>query len=241
MKINYVILSSCTDKYYLDFWPIVSKIWKNLLNVTPVLALMTNEDSDFYEDGFGIVKKFKLLDGYSSQLQSQIVRLYLPKLLNGYCLISDIDMAPLQKSYFENPSIGLNEDEFVVYSSDNPECLAENMYPMCYILSHSKNFEIFHNNEEWNIFLDKLSNLNLGWSTDQKYLYDCLKKYDLNKVKLLDRGWYAGGASKRVDRGWWGYNEEQLKNGFYIDSHLLRPYSSHKEEIDKLVSLILTQ
>ena len=32
MKIDYVILGSNTNPYYLDFWPIVSKIWKEKFN-----------------------------------------------------------------------------------------------------------------------------------------------------------------------------------------------------------------
>jgi hypothetical protein len=239
MKINYVILSSCTDKYYLDFWPVVSKVWKNLFGITPVLGLITDEDSDFFDDGNGLVKKFKSNEHISTQIQSQIVRLYLPKLLDGFCLISDIDMIPLQKNYFIEPSLVLRDEEIVVYSADNPECLSENMYPMCYILSHSKNFSIFHKNLNWFDFLEKeISILNYGWNTDQKYMYNCLQKYDKNKVKLLERGWYAGGADKRIDRGWWGYEKEKVESGYYIDSHLLRPYTEHKEKINELIKLL---
>jgi hypothetical protein len=239
MKIDYVILSSCTDKYYLDFWPVVSKVWKNLFGVTPVLVLITDEESDFYDDGNGLVKKIKITGEVNSQIQTQIVRLYIPKLLNGYCLISDIDMIPLQKKYFIEPSLDITEDDIVVYSSDNPECLNENMYPMCYILSHSKNFDIFHKNLSWVDFIkNEISKLNYGWNTDQKYMFDCLQQYNKNKIKLLSRGWYAGGAVKRIDRGWWGYEEDKVKEGYYIDSHLLRPYCDHKEKIDKLINLL---
>lgn len=239
MNINYIILSSCTDKYYLDFWPVVSKVWKDLFGVIPVLALMSNEESDLYDDGNGLVKNFKLIDGVDLRTQSQIVRLYLPKLLDGYCLISDIDMIPLQTQYFVEPSLDIQNDEFIVYSSDNPECLAENMYPMCYILSHSKNFEIFHGNLSWEGFLEeKVKKFYCGWSTDQKYLFECIKNYDQNKVRLLNRGWNCGGAIKRVDRGWWGYEDEKVKEGYYIDSHLLRPYNDHEEKIHKLIKLL---
>ena len=33
-------------------------------------------------------------------------------------------------------------------------------------------------------------------------------------------------------------DENLLKKGFYVDSHLLRPYSQFKEPIDKLINLI---
>lgn len=240
MNIDYIIVSS--DKsWYLDFWPIVSKTWKKFLNVTPVLALMDNEDSDLYEDEYGIVKKFKIVDGISIVLQSQISRLFIPKYLNGYCLISDIDMIPLSGEYFEKNSLGIDESNFVVYSSDNPESLSEKMYPMCYILGHSKNFEIFHSNDSFENFTKRIHDLQLGWCSDQIFLYDKINEYNqkTNKVIYLNRGWSGGYASNRVDRSTWIYNQDMVKNGEYIDCHLLRPYSQYKNEIDYLLNLIL--
>ena len=52
MKIDYVILGSNTNPYYLDFWPIVSKIWKENFNIIPILGLICNEDSDFEESEY---------------------------------------------------------------------------------------------------------------------------------------------------------------------------------------------
>jgi|688.fasta_scaffold18544_8 hypothetical protein len=240
MNINYIIVSS--DKsWYLDFWPIVSKTWKKFLNVTPVLALMDDEESDFYEYEYGLVKKFKIVDGVSIVMQSQISRLFIPKYLNGYCLISDIDMIPLSGEYFEKNSLGIDESNFVIYSSDNPESLAEKMYPMCYILSHSKNFEIFHSNSSFEEFVNNINNLQLGWCSDQIFLYEKVNEYHekTNKVIYLNRGWGSGYADRRVDRATWIYNQEKVKQGWYIDCHLLRPYGQHKNEIDNLLGLIL--
>ncbi|NBU98037.1 MAG: hypothetical protein EBS19_07480, partial [Spirochaetia bacterium] len=100
MNINYAVVGSDDNPLYLDFWPLVSKVWKNNIGVTPVLGLISNEDSDITETEYGLIKKFKKIDGISSSLQSQIVRLFLTKFLDGYSLISDIDMLPLSKDYF---------------------------------------------------------------------------------------------------------------------------------------------
>ena len=48
MKINYVLMGSNQNPMYLDFWPIVSKIWKENFNIIPVLGLIGNEESDRY-------------------------------------------------------------------------------------------------------------------------------------------------------------------------------------------------
>lgn len=240
MKINYVIMGSNMDPMYIDFWPVVSKVWKEKFNITPVLGLICDEDSDLYEDKYGLIKKFKRIDGVNDAMQSQIVRLFLPKFLNGSCLMSDIDMIPLSVNYFKSGSEKLNDENVIVFSSDNPECLRDNMYPMCYVLSNSNIFsEIFELNISWCEFVKKQNNRNQGWYTDQKYIYEKINRYHLekNNCVFLERGW-NGAANKRIDRINWVYEPKKVKDGYYIDSHSLRPYSKYKNEINELISYL---
>jgi|LauGreDrversion4_2_1035121.scaffolds.fasta_scaffold00754_7 hypothetical protein len=243
MKIDYVILGSDMNPMYYDFWPVVSKIWKKVYNTTPVLGLICDEDSEFIEDEYGLIKKFKKVDGIDVGLQSQVIRLYLTNLLNGNLLISDIDMIPMSTKYFVDFVKTFDNDRFYVMSSDNQECLNNREYPMCYNLGSDKLFkDILDLGHDWSDFLKKLNNLNLGWTTDQNYLFDKINSYkELNpdNVIFLERGWSHKGANRRIDRLWWSYNEDLVKDGYYIDCHSLRPYNQHKDEINKLVSLIL--
>jgi ABC-type antimicrobial peptide transport system permease subunit len=173
MKIDYVILGSDMNPMYYDFWPVVSKIWKKVYNTTPVLGLICDEDSEFIEDEYGLIKKFKKVDGIDVGLQSQVIRLYLTNLLNGNLLISDIDMIPMSTKYFVDFVKTFDNDRFYVMSSDNQECLNNREYPMCYNLGSDKLFkDILDLGYDWSDFLKKLNNLNLGWTTDQNYLFD---------------------------------------------------------------------
>jgi hypothetical protein len=240
MNINYAVVGSDDNPLYLDFWPLVSKVWKNNIGVTPVLGLISNEDSDITETEYGLIKKFKKIDAISSSLQSQIVRLFLTKILNGYSLISDIDMLPLSKDYFLKNAERINNNNIIVYSSDNPECIQNEMYPMCYILAHTNTYsKIFDLNLSWEDFCYFLNDKKQGWYTDQKYIYEKINQFknSKNDVILLDRGW-NGIASRRIDRAFWSYYPDKVKEGYYIDSHLLRPYNQHKNEIDNLINLL---
>lgn len=240
MKIDYVIVSSNENPYYLDFWPIISKVWKEKFNITPVLGLICNEDSDFEESEYGLVKKFKSIEGVDTGLQSQIVRLFLTKELNGYSLISDIDIIPLSVKYFEECASHLTENNIVVYSSDNPECLYNKEYPMCYVSSHSDSFKLILKLDlNWPEFVKMMKGRNQGWTTDQKYLFEKINEFKLQKndVVLLNRGW-TGMAHKRIDRASWGYDPIKVSEGYYIDSHSLRPYSQYSEEINKLINYL---
>jgi hypothetical protein len=233
MKIDYCLVGSDSNPFYLDFWPVISNVWKNKFNVTPVLGLICDEDSDLYDDGNGLVKKFKPGNCFSIENQAQLVRLYLSKYLNGNCIISDIDMIPLSKQYFIDDLKKYTEDELIVMSSHHPQTNGINQYPMCYVAGHSHVLnKIFKTELTWSDFLCLIPDH--GWYTDQVFLYESIQKYGLENVKFPLRGF----GNDRVDRVGWGYDENLLKKGFYVDSHLLRPYQEYKTQIDKLISLI---
>jgi hypothetical protein len=240
MNLDYVLIGSDMNPYYYDFWPLLSKIWKEKFNVTPILGLICDEYSELEETEYGYVKKFKKIEGIDVGLQTQIVRFFLSKFLNGKCIISDIDMFPLSKSYFEESTRNLTDKNFIILSSDNPECLKDKMYPMCYVAGHSTVFgEIFDLHLTWIEFCELLHNRNQTWYTDQKYLYEKVNHYHkiTNNCIFLNRGW-NGPAIRRIDRVNWSYDPLMVNNGYYYDSHVLRPYSKYKDEIIKLTNLL---
>ena len=59
MKLDKVIFSVDDNPIYADFWKIQADLVKTILKADPVLFYITDEDSDFYFDGHGIVKKIK--------------------------------------------------------------------------------------------------------------------------------------------------------------------------------------
>ena len=56
MKIDYVCMGSTENPDFLDYWPIVSKVWYKKFNIIPVLGLISNEDGDFEKTEYGIIK-----------------------------------------------------------------------------------------------------------------------------------------------------------------------------------------
>ncbi len=235
-------MGSSMNPLYYDFWPIISKTWREIFNITPILGLISDEDSDFIEDEYGLIKKFKSIEGIDIGLQSQIIRLYLPSILDSTSLISDIDMVPLSKKYFIDYISSFDENKFYVMTSDHPECLAFNQYQMCYNVSKPDLFkDILEVEDSWIDFAKKLNNLGQGWTTDQNYLYRMVNKYhSMENIVLLNRGFnnFNNFANNRIDRGYWSYSDILVKNEYYFDSHLLRPYKENKEEIDNLIKLL---
>ena len=44
--------------------------------------------------------------------------------------------------------------------------------------------------------------------------------------------------NRRLDRMYWQYDPEMVKQGYYIDCHSIRPYHLYRDEIDKLLELL---
>jgi hypothetical protein len=138
MKIKYAIHGSNNNPLYLDFWPVVAKVWKEKFNIIPVLGLVGNEESDLYDDGNGLVIKIKINESQDSALSSQIVRMFITKYLDGACIISDIDMIPLSKKYFIDEFDRYSKDDIIILSSHHPQTLRINQYPMCYVVGEGE-------------------------------------------------------------------------------------------------------
>ncbi len=141
MQIKNIIFAS-DDSGYLDFWKINSEICVKRLGLEPFLFHITDEESDFHTDKFGIIKKVKSVPGYPTCFQAQIIRMYATRyFLTDVCLMSDIDMFLFDRNYVHKTVRHIPDDDFVIYSSDaydssRPECVGEfasGRYPICYV------------------------------------------------------------------------------------------------------------
>jgi len=237
MKIDYVLMGSTTDPFYLDFWPIVSKIWKEVFNITPILGLMTDKETELYESEYGYIKEFKTYGNINVGSQSQYVRMYLSKFLKGNCIISDIDIIPLSKQYFISDLIEYSDDDLIIMSSHHEQTRNINQYPMCYVVGNSKTFNnVFNTDLEWDVFVKKVyESSDEKWFSDQVFLYNSIKSYGFDNVKFPVRSF----NNDRVDRSYWSYNCNLVKEGIYIDSHLLRPYKEFENEINELIKCLV--
>jgi hypothetical protein len=226
-KIDYVIISSNDDPLYKDFYPIVAKRWMQL-GIKTYYINITDRD-EIIENEFGIIHKIKSLDFVSSGFQSQVVRVFASKFFEGNMLTSDIDMLPINGDYYIQYNSELTDDNVIAFTGLHP------YYPMCYVLSHSSNFRKYLeienlNFEEYCKML--ISKYGDKWNTDEHFMFDQFQK-NLDKIILKNRD-----LSKRIDRSFWTYDVRLLKSGYYIDSHMLRPYQQYKKHIDELFFLI---
>lgn len=240
-KIDRVILGCDANPLYLEFWPIVAKTWQELVGVKPTLGLIASKDV-YIDESLGDVIRFEPIPGVSTAFQAQVIRLLLPALFeNEVCILSDMDMIPCQKEYFVQSVAGIPLECFVVYKDGAFNSDEYKEYPMCYNAALGSTFkEIFKigSIEDIPKIMMQWFDLGLGWTSDQQILYAVLNCWDQKNTRLVKLG---HDVYPRIDRAYWTYNEKALRNNFYIDSHMLRPYSCYKNQINQLVALLLEQ
>ena len=229
MKIDFVVIASDNNPLYYDFYPVVSRQW-NCLGYKVFFINISDEDSCIEETDYGLIKKVKSIAGIPTGFQAQVVRFYAPTLLkeNNF-LLSDIDMLPLNGTYYFNEAEKIPNDQILIYSGQ--PYTTTPFYPVCYILGNGAILKnIMQIDGSYENFISKMAVYsNLDWNTDEKYFYNAICKNPDKATILKDRDF-----KRRIDRGNWTYSIEKLNSGYYIDSHLLRPYIQYKNDIDRL-------
>ena len=255
MIIKKAIFAVDDNPKYSGLWPIVSEICFKKLGIVPVLFHITEEDSDFYEDEYGLVKKVKRIPDIDAGKQSQIIRMwgtrYFPE---EVCIISDIDMMMFNREYFLDQVIEYSEDDLVIYCSDaydpdRPECVGiySDRYPIAYNAAKGRIFDQVLNTDcGFDEYIRRVLDAGFpDFDSDEMYYTYCVdnKEHGVNVVKLK-RGFYSKfKCPRRIDRVddsiFNKYDERLISNGHYVDCHLARPESRYKDEMNLLRDKIL--
>ena len=258
MKVDKIIFGCDDNLGYLNFWKDNSEICKKILGVTPVLFHITDEDSDFYEDDYGLIKKIKKIPNIETSFQAQNIRFYGTKFFeNEICVIGDIDMFILNKNYFDKIN-HIPDDDFVImesdaYHPDRPETLVwrgNGRYYAPYTTGKGKVFnEILDLPDTFENYLEHLRLFNWGFATDEFYLANKVDNQDKIKTHFLTRGWMSNFyCPKRIEKvnfinpeGTKLEINDSLILDFFIDCHCPTPYSLYSENIKKIKNLILAK
>lgn len=225
-------MSCNSNPMYLDFWPLVSKVWKIKFEIDPILIYVDEKDSNI-DETFGKVIKIKPISGISSIPQSQFARLwYLQFFPEDICITSDIDMIPLSLWFFKTQLKNVESSKYVIMSADDKGM------NICYNIALGKKFkEMLELKELW---AEQISILNFPpynknneilWASDEIYIEEKLKNKSYTRL-------IGHGANTRIDRSNWKYDIAKLKLGMYYDCHCLRPYKDYKLQINQLIELL---
>lgn len=244
MKIDYVVVSTDNNPFYDGYWELVKKTWKDVAELKTILVTVGNEDYHEIFDDCELIG-YKKVEDIPTSFQAQIARLFVTKTyINKTFLISDLDMVPLSKSYFIDNAEKADETSLLIYTSDAYGYNNQKRYPMCYNLAKGKVYnEILDLDCSFVEFVHRVKTLGFQplWDSDELYFGKCVYEFENkseNKHRLvkLQRGFKDGYATFRIDRDYWGREDfSKIREGYFIDSHLIRPYESNKKEISDML------
>lgn len=253
LKIDRVILSSTVDERYIEFWPVVARAWHDLIGARATLALISERRDIPLDTSIGDILYIDPIPGLAIGLHARMIRLLLPVYFeNDVCLFSDIDMIPINRSFFLDNIKDISDDCVVVYNNRayNQKNSLDNFsrVPMSYVAARGAVFrEIFKV-----ATMCDVCNLLMLWgktantASDEMTLAACLKNWPDFKKRcvLLNYRWNNFPGFQRLrapDNGKVDIERDAqlLKNGSYFDFHLHRVSFSKKwQEIKRVTDAL---
>ncbi len=259
-----VTISSNYNPLYFQFIPIVCEAWKSF-GINPILTLVTDkpEKDWIWIEEFAEIRHYNERTDIDPGIWSKISRFFsYYEDLESKQMITDLDLLPLNKEYFQD-LYKFDDDILVITDDPFKEGRIRNRpydeYPMiagCFQLAKGNIWaEIINPNGLSND--DLIESFKGTWrfrvKEDIMQPYDNFSEDELmrrliynwspdkSKIKFLYRPTRTVGNpyySDRIDRGAWKIDYDKLNNKGYIDSHMLRPLSTYKEQITPLVKYL---
>jgi hypothetical protein len=241
MKLGTVVTACDLNPLYLDFIPIFIKAWKTLFPEIDVIIVLISEvlpeELNKYSEH---IKLFQPIENMHTAFQAQCIRLLYPQYLerDEGVLITDMDMLPMNRFYYEDAIKNISDDTFISYR----DVLLPYELPICYNIATPRIWkEIFQNETLEKMYTRGNYDGNhggSGWNIDQLVLIEKYNNYNGKKIILNDKIT----RFNRLDRSGFNFNDTNLQkniiSGLYSDYHCLRPYSKYKEINDKIVDYL---
>jgi hypothetical protein len=250
MKLDCVLTACNANPLYVDFIPLFVQAWKKLYPEVDVkIVLVANEIPNEFSQYKENIILFPPIPDVHDAYVSQTIRLLYPGLLSyeGAVLITDMDMLPMNRTYYSAPLVPRDEDSFVHFRNGVMYWRGMNQYAMCYNAARPDVWR-----EITGVYsIDALrtwivSNYcrgydgnsdGFGWYSDQVVLYSMLTHWNKKDTKLICLKDNEIGY-RRLDRIY-NHNIHEIipliQSGHFSDYHCFRPYKENKEFNDMVV------
>jgi hypothetical protein len=269
MLLNTVLTSVNINTLYIEFIPNFVSHWKTLFPEIDIIIVLI---SDHIPEKYMMYEKYIKLysnknDTISSAFQAMCIRNLYPCILHDYgnILITDIDMMPMNRKYYENPIKDIDEFKFVSYRDVLTHI---NEYPMCYNIANTKIWKkvfgietleeldsllnIWYDESNYVIKNPMLTGIN---NFDQRILFKSLCEFNKKTGNLkvlndkicnyhrLDRLKTLNNNHTYVRDLYVNGNidDKLISDGKFSDYHALRPYSKNKKINDQIKNCLYNQ
>lgn len=254
MKFGTVVSAVNTVPYYMMFVGQFIKAWKTLFpDVNIIIVLVADTIPDELQAYAKYLHLFPAPPGVSDVLVSQCIRLLWPRFLDTTdgVLITDIDMFPMSRGYYEDPIAPLSPDTVAVYRTDgvlvngNPR----EIY-MCYVCASPMSWRGLFGDEPHQDVLLRWAQ-DSSWNKDQIELVKAYAAWNGPKRMFSDNETKFLRFCRTFAEKKWETPERQLFENkdlmrrliwaeYFTDYHALSNLSS-RETNDYIVDLLAKQ
>lgn len=249
MKLGTVLTATDSNPLYAEFIPKFVEAWNRLLPEADICILyiadaLPNDLLPYAKH----VRVIPPIPGMHTAFHAQCIRLLYPREIarNEGVLITDMDMLPMNRSYYVNSIRDAPEDAFVVYRD---VCLPAEI-SMCYNVAHPATWASMFGSRPTHELLEEWYRPSgydgvhggQGWSTDQQILVKAFNEWKGSKIILNDGLTKFARLERAMPMDLWERERHRIHRlihqGYFADYHCLRPYSDYKSLNDWVVSCL---
>jgi len=242
MKLDCVLTSVNENKLYLDFIPIFIKTWNKLYPDVDVkiILIAKNIPEDLMEYQNNIIL-FEPIENVLTSFTSQFIRLLYPCILNynNGVLITDMDMLPMNNTYYTKNIIEYDNSKFIYYRDYILNNCSE--IAMCYNVATPQIWKDIFNINSIDDIINYIKNVNnsntiieghgnIGWSIDQITLYNKVLDWNKKTNNFIRLNENITGFN-RLDRICFNILDDNIRKNItednYTDYHCHRPMSEY--------------
>lgn len=256
---KYVINSSDTNDVYSFFLPIVNLLWRErgykevvLLVGDRQLWASTGKNRcvlEFLEKSGSRIIYVKQVPSYKSSTIAQFSRLFAYADSSfaplDYILISDADMLPLSRTWFDQQDMTkrwhfFGGNAYLGYIGDASPSKLPQKLPICYIGARVA---------DWAVVMSPINGLQGSmeqvikereqagcrdnwWYDEETFKGRIFNSPQIVESQFINRNWSGGRASHRLDRDNWNFHGQSD----LIDCHFLRPGYKHLDQLYRILS-----
>lgn len=253
MKVNRVILSSNNNPTYYHFWNPLSKVYKEKFGLIPTLVWIGTKQeakqcniSDEHGDIIYALPNYN----YNIPWQTTWALFWATQFFpDDTCMIMGIDQIILSNIFLDMVK-DFDDDSYAMLIADayKPNHWTHTASPSSYHIAKGRTFKKIYNFEKhFMIEAKKVYESGIKafweesegrWGIDESYSSAKLREWN-GTIHSLDN--FSLLVERRIEcerHKETPYDVEKLKQGWYSESHLCRPYTNHKNYIDTLLNNI---
>jgi hypothetical protein len=239
MKLGTIVTATDATPLYADFIPLFIRAWSHVVPEADIHILYIAETlPEALQPYAKHIRLIPPIPGLHTAFHAQCIRLLYPREItrDEGVLITDMDMLPLNRSYYVSSIASAPSDAFVVYRD---ACLPAEI-AMCYNAAHPSTWSAVFGAEPTESLLQTWADSvtydgehgGSGWNTDQLKLVAAVQAWSGPTVMLTDAQTKFARLDRSLPLPLWESHQKRIRElilqGYFADYHCLRPYSEFR-------------